>query len=318
MPWHTAKSDSCPIDKPWAVLKDADGSVVACHQSEESAQAQVAALYASESDRATAGSGYSARDLVQSDWGEKVRAVIDAPPTVHMRAVDVDAIHRDGTVEGLLVPWDSPAWVADDLPGGKQDIYREGFRRSAFDGQFFSSREQMLSNAPRVMFRHMHSRSDGFGPLGIGREFEVRDDGLWAAFKIISAKREMLSELVDGGIRRLSIEFREQPGGTVEDDGIRWRTDARLSTVALEWAGAYPEAQVLAMRAALDSVQQKQAEDAAERERMEAEARIAAAQAEAERVELDAAVARHRRTEEMAAWLAEQEREQASLAARYG
>lgn len=45
MPWHTAKDSRCPSDKPWAVVKDSDGSVVACHISEEAAQKQVAALY---------------------------------------------------------------------------------------------------------------------------------------------------------------------------------------------------------------------------------------------------------------------------------
>jgi len=51
MPWHVAKSDTCPSSKPWAVIKDDDSSVVACHESEESAEDQVAALYASENER---------------------------------------------------------------------------------------------------------------------------------------------------------------------------------------------------------------------------------------------------------------------------
>jgi HK97 family phage prohead protease len=59
MPWHAAKSSRCPAAKPWAVIKDADGSVVACHPSKADAQRQVAALYVNEgasmSDKATAG-----------------------------------------------------------------------------------------------------------------------------------------------------------------------------------------------------------------------------------------------------------------------
>lgn len=58
MPWHVAKSKSCPASKPWAVIKDADGSVVACHESEESAAAQVRALYASEA-------GSKAADVIE-------------------------------------------------------------------------------------------------------------------------------------------------------------------------------------------------------------------------------------------------------------
>lgn len=52
MPWHVAKSDQCDPAKPWAVIKDADGSVVACHETEADAQKQVDALYANEPDAA--------------------------------------------------------------------------------------------------------------------------------------------------------------------------------------------------------------------------------------------------------------------------
>src|SRR5512143_1815108 len=48
MPWHVAKSGSCPDSKPWAVVKDTDGGVVACHATEEEAKKQMAALYANE------------------------------------------------------------------------------------------------------------------------------------------------------------------------------------------------------------------------------------------------------------------------------
>lgn len=48
MPWKAAKSASCPASKPYAVIKKSDGSVVACHATLESAQKQVAALYANE------------------------------------------------------------------------------------------------------------------------------------------------------------------------------------------------------------------------------------------------------------------------------
>lgn len=49
MPWHVAKPDSCPASKPYGVIKDSDGSVVACHESPGKAKKQLAALYASES-----------------------------------------------------------------------------------------------------------------------------------------------------------------------------------------------------------------------------------------------------------------------------
>lgn len=53
VPWHTVHNHAeCPDGKPWAVVKDADGSVAGCHPSEAAANEQLAALYASESEAA--------------------------------------------------------------------------------------------------------------------------------------------------------------------------------------------------------------------------------------------------------------------------
>jgi len=49
MPWHVVKNSSqCPDSKPYGVVKDSDGSLVACHASESDANDHLAALYASE------------------------------------------------------------------------------------------------------------------------------------------------------------------------------------------------------------------------------------------------------------------------------
>src|SRR4249920_61338 len=49
MPWHIVEgSASCPKSKPFAVVKDADGSVAGCHPTKAAANKQLAALYANE------------------------------------------------------------------------------------------------------------------------------------------------------------------------------------------------------------------------------------------------------------------------------
>jgi hypothetical protein len=48
MPWRIGKSDDCPPSKPYAVIKEDDGSVEGCHETEAAAKKQLAALYASE------------------------------------------------------------------------------------------------------------------------------------------------------------------------------------------------------------------------------------------------------------------------------
>jgi HK97 family phage prohead protease len=48
VPWHVAKSSKCPNSKPWACIKDSDGSIEGCHATKAAAQKQMAALYAQE------------------------------------------------------------------------------------------------------------------------------------------------------------------------------------------------------------------------------------------------------------------------------
>jgi hypothetical protein len=53
VPWHIVQGHAeCPEGRPWAVVKDADGSVAGCHASESAANDQLAALYASENEAA--------------------------------------------------------------------------------------------------------------------------------------------------------------------------------------------------------------------------------------------------------------------------
>lgn len=50
MPWHIEKSAECPASRPWAVVKDADGSIEGCHQSEVAAEQQLTALNIAEAE----------------------------------------------------------------------------------------------------------------------------------------------------------------------------------------------------------------------------------------------------------------------------
>jgi hypothetical protein len=50
MPWHIVKGGGTCADAEWAVIKDDDGSTAGCHETQEDAQAQLAALNAAESE----------------------------------------------------------------------------------------------------------------------------------------------------------------------------------------------------------------------------------------------------------------------------
>lgn len=86
VPWHTVNDHAeCPDGRPWAVVKDADGSVAGCHASEAQADAQVAALYASESEAAVT----SGVQLV----GEHGPEVVYVPATSATTAEASDVTH---------------------------------------------------------------------------------------------------------------------------------------------------------------------------------------------------------------------------------
>jgi hypothetical protein len=54
MPWHKVENHAeCPAGKPWAVVKDSDGSVAGCHANESEANDHMKALYANESGTGT-------------------------------------------------------------------------------------------------------------------------------------------------------------------------------------------------------------------------------------------------------------------------
>lgn len=235
---------------------------------------------------------------------------------VHVRSVALE--YSEGQLFGRLVPFDVAAQVADVLPSGKLDVYEEGFRAGAFGRQVRSVEPGVLK---RIAFWHTHAHSDGAGYFGPARTLEEREDGLYGEFRILPSKRDDLAALMSEGINDLSIEFKELRGGTeVDDDGVRWRTSVHLGGVALDATGAYPGAEVLSYRSMHDLIEAHASEAAAERARVENEARVAeeaAATRAAEEAALEASAEKLRRMRELDDWLSAERARQVELAARY-
>ncbi len=81
MPWHTVYQHSeCPASRPWAVVKDADGEVEGCHDTEEAADRQLAALYASEPDQELDELALGLINLIRSE-GEVMADTTTKPAT---------------------------------------------------------------------------------------------------------------------------------------------------------------------------------------------------------------------------------------------
>src|SRR4249919_2787675 len=106
MPWHKVQDSSeCPSDKPWAVVKDSDGSVAGCHASEADADSQLAALYASEEADMTKAATFADAKLDDEKHAAIQSNVADAhgikPDNVTSEddgsTLKVTAKHDDGT-----------------------------------------------------------------------------------------------------------------------------------------------------------------------------------------------------------------------------
>jgi hypothetical protein len=61
VPWHVGKHEQC--NKPFAVIKDSDGSLAGCHDTKDQADAQVRALYANEPEMGGSKRQYAAVSL---------------------------------------------------------------------------------------------------------------------------------------------------------------------------------------------------------------------------------------------------------------
>lgn len=114
MPWSIEKNHSeCSESSPWAVVKKGTGEVEGCHESEEDAQAQLAALFASEEETTgeTKPLKENTNNFAQNDNNDDKS---DCPPGHHRmpdgECMDDDAMSiEDGAVwEGILAVEDVP------------------------------------------------------------------------------------------------------------------------------------------------------------------------------------------------------------------
>lgn len=77
MPYHVAANHAqCPISRPFAVVKDADGQVMGCHPSQKAADDHMAALYANDPEATRAA----------TEYGRHGHAIMHPSPLVRAKA----------------------------------------------------------------------------------------------------------------------------------------------------------------------------------------------------------------------------------------
>lgn len=233
MPWHVAKSDECPTSRPWAVIKDSDGSIEGCHATKEEAEDQMAALYASEEN---------ARNFDFGVFGERERRLFP------IEIEDVrDSRAGDGqfTIRGHAAVFDQ--WSLD--LGG----FREKIAKGAFD--------DVLSDNPDVWLLWDHDPRWTLART-TNKTLELRTDprGLhyWGRVAPTSYASDLRVLLERGDIDQASFAFtvkRDEWKITGEDEDEKVERTilevGELYDVTVTAMGAYPQtdSQMAAARA---------------------------------------------------------------------
>ena len=189
MPWHTAKSSSCPASRPWACIKDADGEVEGCHATKAAAEKQMAALYANEPRADRPPPDPAQREDLMSD-GFYVRAC-----AFELRD---DSVHGDGfTLEGYAAVFNSPTLINDWDGEYEETIAPGAFKRTI--------------NARKPVLQFDHGQHPVLGSLPIGSIEALAEDtrGLFIRARLLDNwMTEPLRQAINAGaVDGMSFRF---------------------------------------------------------------------------------------------------------------
>lgn len=151
--------------------------------------------------------------------------------------IELEASEDGRTLEGLCVPFDVPALVADPPD---YEPYQELFVRGAFE---------RATKAPHRVLLNFEHNEGITNVLGHGVSFDERDDGLYGSLEVDDGHDgdKALRLYRQGVLTSLSVQFKPMVKSKLID-GIVRRTSVHLDAVALCRMGSWPEAQVLAVR----------------------------------------------------------------------
>jgi hypothetical protein len=154
---------------------------------------------------------------------------------------DVDGIGDGRTVFGRVVPYGEVIEFVD--PYDNNVVKRERFVKGAL------ARQASMWHLVTLTFEHTEEgQPQSFGnTIGYGRKLVERDDGAYATFRLIERDADKARELMQNSHKGLSLEFLTAPG-SAGADGVIDRRRVHVRNVACVPAGAYTEAEVLAIR----------------------------------------------------------------------
>lgn len=186
MPWHVAKTADCPDAKPWAVIKDSDGTVASCNETEEAAMDHMKALYANE----------PAMHSTDDNQFESRSVAFEVT-----RSDDED----DGlTLEGYAAVFNRVARINSGWVGEFDEVIAAGAFADA-----------IATRTPVLMFEHGQHPLLGSMPLGVIRSIHEDKKGLFINARLsdnwlVQPVRDAVRE---GAVSGMSFRFSVNPDG---------------------------------------------------------------------------------------------------------
>jgi HK97 family phage prohead protease len=233
MPWSVSRSDECPSSRPWACIRDSDGTVEGCHSTEEAAQAQQRALYAREGTMSN---------------GEMQKKTFDL--------LEVKADEERGTFTALASVFGNVDLGGDKMVKGAFKNTLEKWRKSGrsipviLSHQWDSLTAYVGKADPRAVYE------DDRGLMVQGQLFMDKEAG-----------RDVYRLMKEGLLTGWSFGYKVPAGGQKKNGKVNEVTEVDLFEVGPTLVGMNPEAQLQSVKqAAAEEVEEKVAEKVAERD----------------------------------------------------
>lgn len=220
MPWHVARSDSCPASHPWAVIKDADGSVEGCHANRRMAEEQMRALYANEPGDRTWYRITNTADAAEiflydevGQWGVTANDFVKELRDVKASAIDVHINSPGGECyDGLAI------FNALRSHRANVTVYIDGLAASAASFIAMAGDRIVAERNASLMIHNAHA-------VGVGDADDMR----------------RLGDMLDKMTGTIANIYAERAGGTVEDWRARMKTETWFSADEAKTAGLVDE-----------------------------------------------------------------------------
>lgn len=214
MPWRIVSDHSeCPASKPYGVVQDDNGDLMGCHQTEEAAQDQMAALYANE------GGKTMTRQTKQYPASFK-------------------AVETEGTDEGVFEAIVS-VFGNVDLVGEK-----------VLPGAFTKSLQKWSQSADPIPVIWSHQWDDLDAHVGEVLEAEERDEGLYIKGRLDTDDdfaRKLYNKMKRRRVKEFSFAY-DVIDSRDAKDGVTELVELDVIEVGPTLKGANPDTQLLAVK----------------------------------------------------------------------